>query len=185
MPNPAPSLVERLADGIFKAVHAAEITHDKKARSIWRPVSPLHVFENLARSSACERSTRQSALRDPSANRFAVQQNCHLRCGRNRHQLSSAQTHGARFGSFGAGREHIHWIPLPSGAVENGLTIGCETGGPNTAAAKGELAVKRRLRGSWFECHLAGEKAETGSRKQAQGEHGCSGRFLLSERRCY
>src|SRR5215471_10776668 len=135
MTNPAAGFVERFADGEFETVEASVIADHGKVVAVGGPIGPLHLFENFAGSTAHKRRSRQSSHAHPGADGFGVDEHSHLRCRRNRKKLGAAEAHGAGFGGFGPGGEDVDGATLPGGAVENGLTVGCEAGGTNAAAA--------------------------------------------------
>ena len=97
--------------GNSRRLHAAEVANYGEVVAVGRPVGPLHILEDFARSAAGQRRASQSAHADPGADGFAVEQDCHFRGGRNGHKLRAAEAHGARFGSFRAGGEHVVGFP--------------------------------------------------------------------------
>ena len=143
--NPSTGLVERFSDGILKAVAAAHVANHREAGAVGSPVGPLDLLKHFARSASGERGAGQRAHAYPGTDGFAVQQHRHFGCGRDGHELGTAEAHGARLGGLGTRGEDVDGLALPGGAVEDGLSVGSEAGGANAAAAEGELTVDRRL----------------------------------------
>jgi hypothetical protein len=89
MANPSAGLVKRLPIDI-PGGYSAEVANDQKIGAIGRPVGPLNIFENFARSAASQRGASQRAHGDPGSDGFAVEQDRHLTGRRDRHQLRAA-----------------------------------------------------------------------------------------------
>ena len=182
MADPAAGLIERLANWIFQPVHSAEVANDEKIGSVGRPVGPLHILQNFARSASSERRASQRAHGYPRSDRFAVEQHRHLASGGDRHELRAAQAHGARFRSFRARREHVDGITLPRRAVENGLAIRSEAGRADAAAAKSELAVKRRLERARRKNILSSEETEAAAASKSEAQKSVRRIFFAARR---
>src|SRR5258708_1538299 len=114
MADPPTGLIQWLSDRVFKPVTATQIADHGKAVSVRGPVRPLHMLQHFARRAPDQRSPRQRAHVHPGPNRFAVQQDGHLRRGRYRHQLGPTETHGTRLGSFSTRGKYIYLTALPA-----------------------------------------------------------------------
>ncbi len=81
MAQPPSRLIQNFSDRILKAGQSAELAYHGEIGSVGRPVSPLHIFQHLARSAAAERHSAQRAFIRIRIDVVAVQQNRHLSVG--------------------------------------------------------------------------------------------------------
>ncbi len=77
---------------------------------------------------------------------MAVQQQRHLVLRGNGRQFGAAQSQRARLDHALPRRERLNRIPLPRGAVQDGLPIGRKSRRANLAAAERNLVIQRRAR---------------------------------------
>src|SRR5580698_6003231 len=180
--EPTAGFVQWLADGKLQPIAAAEVTHYGQAVSVGRPIGPLHLLQQLARRASYQRRSSQCAHADPGSEGLAVQQHRHLRCGRDRHKLSVAQSHRPRVGSLGARREYIKRTTLPCGAVENGLSIRCEAGRPYAASPECKLTVERRLGRRSSKKQFAYEQTGSQGHEGAETGNDCDWKTLAGRR---
>src|ERR1700679_839632 len=169
MADPAPGFIQYFARRILEAIASVEIADNGQLRTIWRPVGPLNVFQNLTRRSAAERHARQRAAIDLRLGLPAAQQDRHLSGGRNRQNFSARNSHRAGFRRTESRAENFYRTSLPSRAVDNRLAVGSEPRHANCAAAIGQQMIGGRYDNAGM---MQQKKCDNGYRRKQRGSQG-------------
>ncbi len=144
--DPAPGLVEHLADRVLEPRLARDGAHDGEVRAVGSPIGPVHVFEKLARRPARERHLRERAAPDEPARPVALEGDRELARARDREDLGVRQHERARLGALGSRREEPAGLAFPRRAVDHRAPVRGEARGEDRAAPEAE-ALERRMSG--------------------------------------
>src|SRR6266403_491240 len=135
MADPAPSLIQHLADRILQTVSSRHIAHYGKLAAVRRPISPLHVLQHLTGSPAHQRHARESSAEDLRLGLLAAEQESRLARRRDTQNLSASDSHRAGLRRTYTCGKDLHRPPLPCSAVDHGLPVRSESGQADRAPA--------------------------------------------------
>src|SRR6266508_3892703 len=140
MTDPAGRLVKRLADRKLKPVAARGVADDGELLAAGRPVSPLHVFEDLPGRRAPGDARRSEASGTDEREKGApVEGDGHLPRGRNGQKLGGGKTRGTGLRALEPPEEDLHGLAVPGGRIDHRLTVRREARRVDFAASEGEL----------------------------------------------
>ncbi len=163
MRREAAGLVDDLADRILEAVARSDVAHDGEVRAVRRPVGPLDVAQDLARSAASrhahpgERSGVEKRI-----DLMLLQRQRHLARARDGEDVGADHAEGPRLGALGPADEDLDRLSVPGRRVEDRLAVRSEAGGLDRSAAERELVERRRL----------GRRAPAADQRFLRGEPG-------------
>jgi hypothetical protein len=143
---------ERFVDGISRRNFQMRLrgctgTNHRQRLAICGPVGPEDFVDHFPRSTASERNAGQSSRLTEGGDVRRMKGDGHLTLGGDGEDLRIWHAYGTGVGAVEAGGEDFLRLPFPGGAVDNGLAVGREAGGPNGAVAEGDFVESRIRKG--------------------------------------
>src|SRR5438270_517435 len=151
--DPAVRLIENFIGRELESLAAVYLPHDGHAGTIGRPVSPLDIFENLARSTADERDLRQRSRRQKRIAGMAAERQSHFALRRNGQNVGSGRLQFFGLRTLRPSVVKLQRLSLPGGTVDNSLAVGSKARRVHDAALESEWMIE-------------GERGLAGTREQ-------------------